>query len=149
MRSEDRSQVYQKLRQLVLDQAPYSVVVDRRIAMYENVSKGDDAAQFGDLACDLWIDLSKLGERLADDLKLAFYGRAQQIVFDESLAGLSAHECLNRLRRLQRVPEIAPGSRCIEILAALLDARLQVGIAHRAQFDQIDLSAEQRLQLFL
>jgi hypothetical protein len=44
--------------------------------VHENISEGDDAAQFGDVACDLRIDLRKLGERLADDLKLALYGGA-------------------------------------------------------------------------
>ena len=72
--------------------------------MHEDVSKGDNAAQFRDVVCDLRVDLSKPRERLADDFKLAFYRRAQQIVFNERLVRLDVQESLHCFRGLQRIP---------------------------------------------
>jgi len=99
--AKQHSQICLLLRQLVLDQPPYGVVIDRGIAMHENISKGDNAAQFGDVARDLRIDVSKVGKRLADDLKSSTAERSR-----------SSSTKVSRVSRRTRLELTPPRSAC-------------------------------------
>lgn len=62
-----------------IDDAPDDAVVHAGIAVGQNVAKADDGAQLRNGSGGFGIQATEPAERLADDLKLSFYRRAQQL----------------------------------------------------------------------
>jgi hypothetical protein len=87
---------FQKTWQILSDQVPHDLVVNRVVSMSQDVPKGHDARRVADAACCLWIGTTQPVERLADDLEVPLDSLAQEPVLEVlgkvALTGLSENE---------------------------------------------------------
>ena len=82
----------QKFRQVLSNEVPYDLVVDRVVAVRQDVPEGDDAWCFADSVCCLWIGTPQPVQRFAYDLEIPLDSLAQKtilVVLGQVTPGLS------------------------------------------------------------
>ena len=87
----------QKVRQVLSYEVPNDLVVDRVVAMRQNVSEGDDARCFADSVCCLWIGAPQPVECFTNDLEIALDSLAQKTIL-EVLGQIATPGCLENER---------------------------------------------------
>jgi len=106
----------------------------------ENVAESHDLAEIGNLGRERRVEAGELTQSLAGNLELALDRRAQDditVEICESFACVMAAIAFAASRASQRR---LLGSRFKDRLPRALDARFQIGVAHRARLDEIDVA---------
>src|SRR3954471_17681749 len=109
IRREELRQSRPQDGELRLDDAPDHFVQDGVVAVDQDVPERDDAAVVRDLSGDLRIGFLELGERLPQDLELAFHGGAEHGVRGILLERATRGEAGDEIGGLPHVEQVLPG----------------------------------------